>query len=210
MSLRKWLVTAGLVAAVSVAAPGTASADWVFTPFVGWNFSGTADVGFDGEGLDNKLEQKINYGFSLAGMGGGIFGFELDFGYSPNFFETEVGDSDFDLTNDSNMTTFTGNLILGIPIGGTTGGSVRPYVVGGVGLMRSDVGDVGDFFDVRTKNDFGFDVGGGVMGFFGDSVGVRGDLRYFRSFRGTDENITGLALGNVNFWRGSVGLSLKF
>jgi opacity protein-like surface antigen len=210
MSLRKWLVTAGLVAAVSVAAPGTASADWVFTPFVGWNFSGTADVGFDGEGLDNKLEQKINYGFSLAGMGGGIFGFELDFGYSPNFFETEVGDSDFDLTNDSNMTTFTGNLILGIPIGGTTGGSVRPYVVGGVGLMRSDVGDVGDFFDVRTKNDFGFDVGGGIMGFFGDNVGVRGDLRYFRSFRGTDENITGLALGNVNFWRGSVGLSLKF
>ena len=210
MFVRKWLVSAGLVVAVAMAAPGTASADWVFTPFVGWNFSGTADVAADGVGLDNKLEQKINYGFSLAGMGAGVFGVELDFGYSPNFFETEVGDGDFDVTNDSNMTTLTGNLILGIPIGGTTGGSVRPYVVGGVGLIRSDVGDVGDFFDVRTKNDFGFDVGGGVMGFFNNNIGIRGDLRYFRTFRGTDENITGLALGNVNFWRGSVGVALKF
>jgi len=212
MSVRKWLITAGLVVAASMAAPSPASADWVFTPFVGWNFKSTADVS-DAAGveLENRLEQQLNYGFSLAGMGAGVVGFELDFGYSPNFFESGTNDDgDFDLTNDSNMTTLTGNLILGIPIGGTTGGSVRPYIVGGVGLIRSDVGDVGDFFDVRTKNDFGFDVGGGVMGFFNDNVGLRGDLRYFRTFRGTDENITGLALGNVNFWRGSVGLSLKF
>src|SRR6187402_1459932 len=169
MSVRKWLVTAGMIAAVSIAAPRNASADWVFTPFVGWNFGGTADVAADGVGLDNELEQKINYGFSLAGMGGGVFGVELDLGYSPNFFKTETGNGDFGPTSDSSMTTLTG-----IPIGGTTGGSVRPYLVGGVGLIRSDVGDVGDFFDVRTKNDFGFDVGGGVMGFFNSNVGIRG------------------------------------
>jgi opacity protein-like surface antigen len=192
--------------------PSPASADWVFTPFVGWNFKSTADVS-DAAGveLENRLEQQLNYGFSLAGMGAGVVGFELDFGYSPNFFESGTNDDgDFDLTNDSNMTTLTGNLILGIPIGGTTGGSVRPYFVGGVGLIRSNVGDVTDLFDVTTKNDFGFDVGGGVMGFFNDNFGLRGDVRYFRSFRGTDDNVTGLALGNVNFWRGSVGLSLKF
>ena len=44
MSVRKWLITAGLVATASISAPRNASADWVFTPFVGWNFKGNADV----------------------------------------------------------------------------------------------------------------------------------------------------------------------
>jgi len=212
MFVRKWILTAGLAVAMFGAAPRNASADWIFTPFVGWNFKGTADVSdFEGVSLENKLEQKIDYGFSLAGMGAGVVGFEVDFGYSPNFFETGTNENgDFDFVDDSNVATLTGNVILGIPIGGTTGGSVRPYIVGGVGLIRTNVGDASDFFDVTTKNDFGFDVGGGVMGFFNDSIGLRGDVRYFRTFRGTEENVTGLALGNVNFWRGSVGLSLKF
>lgn len=211
MSLRKWLVTAGMIAAVSAATPRTASADWVFTPFIGWNFNGTADVqGSGGDTFSDKLEKKINYGFSLAGMGAGVLGFEVDFGYSPNFFESGTVGSDFDLVNDSNMTTLTANAIVGVPVGGQQGPGVRPYLVGGVGLIRSNVGDVGDFFDVQTKNDFGFDVGGGVMGFFADNIGVRGDVRYFRTFRGSSDTVTGLALGNVNFWRGSVGVSFKF
>ena len=68
---------------------------------------------------------------------------------------------------------------------------------------------VGDVFDVRTKNDFGFDVGGGLMGFFSQNVGIRGDIRYFRSFEGGD-NVTGLAVSNFNFWRASAGLTFKF
>ena len=211
MSVCKWLVTTGLVAVASLGSPRAASADWVLTPFVGWNFSGSADVRNSTTNENVNFEQKIDYGVSLTGMGAGVIGFEVDFGYSPNFLENGTNeDGDFDLTGNSNMTTLTGNMILGIPIGGTTGGSVRPYGVGGVGLMRSNVGDVTDLFDATTKNDFGFDVGGGVMGFFNDNVGLRGDVRYFRTFRGTEENVTGLALGNVNFWRGSVGLSLKF
>ena len=212
MSVRKWLVTAGLVAIASMASPRAASADWVLTPFVGWNFNGSADVnGTSAESFGNKFESKIDYGVSLAGMGAGVIGFEVDFGYSPNFFETNVGSSGFDLASNSNVTTLTANAIIGIPIGGTTGGSVRPYVVGGVGLIRQNVGDVGDVFDAQSKNDFGFDVGGGVMGFFNSNVGLRGDVRYFRSFQGADVgSLTGLGLGNLNFWRGSVGVSFKF
>ena len=147
MCLRKWLVTAGMIAAVSAVAPRTASADWMFTPFVGWNFNGSADVqGPGGETFSDKFEKKLDYGFSLAGMGAGVVGFELDFGYSPNFFETGTAGNEFDLANDSNVTTLTANAIIGIPIGGTTGGSVRPYVVGGVGLIRSNLGDAGDLF----------------------------------------------------------------
>jgi len=207
MSVRKWILTAGLVAVASMASPRAASADWVLTPFVGWNFNGSADVnGAGGESVSNKFEHKIDYGVSLAGMGAGAVGFEVDFGYSPNFFQTNTGADGFDLASNSNVTTLTGNIILGIPAG-----AVRPYVVGGVGLIRTNVGDVGDLFDAQSKNDFGFDVGGGVMGFFNSNVGIRGDVRYFRSFRGSDsDSLTGLGLSDFNFWRGSVGVSFKF
>jgi len=63
---------------------------------------------------------------------------------------------------------------------------------------------------VTTKNDFGFDVGGGVMGFLSQNVGLRGDVRYFRGFRGVSDNTTGLALGNFSYWRTSVGVAFKF
>jgi opacity protein-like surface antigen len=176
------------------------------TPFVGWNFGSSADVtGSGGPGFKDKFEKKIDYGASLTGMGAGALGFEVDFGYSPNFFETSTTGSGFQFTSKSNVTTLMGNLVVGAHSGG-----VRPYAVAGVGLLRTKVQDVGEVFDVNTKNDFGLDVGAGVMGFFSNNVGLRGDVRYFRGFRGTDDNATGLTVGDFKFWRGSLGLSLKF
>ena len=64
------------------------------------------------------------FGASLAWMGAGVFGFEVDFGFSPNFFENTSGSGDFEFA-DSNLTTVMGNLIIGVPIGGQHGvGSV--------------------------------------------------------------------------------------
>ncbi len=206
MSVRKWLVTASLVGLVSAGAPRTASADWTLTPFLGWNFGGSADVnGSGGSTFSDKFEKKLDYGASLTGMGAGSVGFELDFGYSPNFFETSTAASGFRFTNKSNVTTLMGNLV----VGGHTG-SVRPYAVAGVGLLRTNIQDFGQLFTVNTKNDFGMDIGGGVMGLFSKNVGLRGDVRYFRGFRGTSDNVSGLALSSFKFWRGSLGLSLKF
>jgi len=206
MHLRKYLGTVVIAAVALAAAPRTASADWTLTPFIGWNFGSSADVtGSGGPGFKDKFEKKIDYGASLTGMGAGAIGFELDFGYSPNFFETSTTSSGFNFTSKSNVTTLTGNLVVG-----AHSGTVRPYAVAGVGLLRTKVQDAGEVFDVNTKNDFGLDFGGGVMGFFSDNVGLRGDLRYFRGFRGTDENATGLTVSDFKFWRGSIGLSLKF
>lgn len=210
--LKKLYVSSALCALAMAAAPATASADWVITPFVGWNFGGSADVNNASTGVSfsNDFEHKIDYGVSLAQMGAGIIGWEVDFGYSPNFFETGTATNNaFDFTNDSNVTTLTGNVIVGAPIGGH-GGSVRPYAVGGVGLIRTNVQDASQFFDVNSKNDFGFDVGAGVMGYFAQNVGIRGDVRYFRSFNGDSDNVTGLGLSNFHFWRGSVGVAFKF
>jgi len=211
MSVSKGLLSAAVVAAACLALPGPASADWTITPFVGWNTGGSADVsGSDGTTRTSKFEHRADYGVSVTGMGKGIIGGEIDFGYSPNFFETGNTNADgFTFTNDSNVTTLTGNLIVGVPVGGH-GAQIRPYAVGGVGLIRSNVQDAAGLFDVNTKNDFGFDVGAGVMGFFSQNVGLRGDVRYFRGYRGTSDNTTGLALGNFSYWRTSVGVAFKF
>jgi opacity protein-like surface antigen len=190
--------------------PRTASADWVITPFVGWNAGGSADVsGANGTTTTSKFDHKVDYGVSVTGMGAGVIGAELDFGYSPNFFSNTSNSNAIQFSSSSNVTTFTGNLIVGVPVGGH-GAQVRPYAVGGVGLIRSNVQDAAGLFTVNTKNDFGFDIGGGVMGFFSQNVGLRGDFRYFRGFRGTNDNVTGLGLSNFNFWRISAGVSFKF
>src|SRR5436309_3983126 len=157
MCVRKCLLTLSIAAVVSVLAPRPASADWTLTPFIGWNFGGSADVsGSGGPTFSNKFEKKLDYGASLTGMGAGPVGFELDFGYSPNFFETSTAANGFQFTNSSNVTTLMGNLV----VGGHTG-SVRPYVEGGVGLLRTKVQDLKQVFTINTKNDFGLDVGGG-------------------------------------------------
>jgi opacity protein-like surface antigen len=214
MSLKKILITVVVAAAASALSPRTASADWTLTPFVGWNFGGSADVsGNGGVSTVNRFEHKVNYGVSAAAMGKGIIGGEIDFGYSPNFF-ANTANPGFQFASSNNVTTLTGNLIVGIPAGGH-GAQIRPYALGGVGLIRQRVGGIdgaGNIFDVNSKNDFGFDVGAGVMGFFTQNVGLRGDVRYFRSFQGSSnpDSATGLALSGFHFWRGSVGVAFKF
>jgi opacity protein-like surface antigen len=199
MRLKRVLFALVLGAALTI--PAQARADWLFTPYIGANLSRGGDDAF-GFDTDNTT---LNYGASLGFMGAGIFGFEVDFGYSPNFF----GDPDVS-TFDSNVTSLMGNLIVGIPIGGQTGGGVRPYVSGGAGLLRSRVDDVEDLFDVN-ENSFGVNVGGGVMAFFSDRVGVRGDLRYFRNIKDTNsDSATDLSLGSFHFWRASAGVTFRF
>ena len=61
-----------------------------------------------------------------------------------------------------------------------------------------------------ASNDFGYDLGLGVMGFFATNVGVRVDLRYFRNFKQTDTNAIGLSTGDFNFYRGSFGVVFRF
>ena len=68
------LVTTAVFAVALAAAPRNASADWTVTPFVGWNFGGSADVNNPAAGtnFNNSFDQKIDYGVSIAGMGHGI------------------------------------------------------------------------------------------------------------------------------------------
>jgi opacity protein-like surface antigen len=171
-----------------------ARADWLLTPYLGVTFGG------DAEG------QHITYGGSIGWMGAGIVGFEFDGAFAPEVFDTDDG---VDLSiQDSNATTLMANLIVGAPIGGEAG--VRPYVSGGVGLIRSRVADVDEFFDV-DDNSFGINLGGGVMGFVRENFGIRGDIRYFRGLQDADLGSgINLDLGAFDFWRGTFGVTFRF
>jgi opacity protein-like surface antigen len=197
-----------LVVAVLGAGAAPASADWLFTPYLGINFGGSANFGDVGDFEDN-FEKKAVFGGSLAWMGAGIVGVEFDLGWSPNFFEITTGDEDFDF-GDSNLTTMMVNAIVGIPVGGQTGPGLRPYVAGGVGLVRSSISPTVIFTDLDSS-DFGINVGGGVTGFFSDNVGIRGDVRYFRSLQDNEpEGFLDLGLSSFHWWRGTVGVTFRF
>jgi len=141
MSLRKLLIASALTLAVSIGVPAKASADWLFTPYIGMNWGGTAGFTDAIGDFEDEFERRSNFGASLAWMGAGAVGFEVDFGYSPNFFQNTTGASDFQW-GDSNVTTLMANLTVGAPIGGQSGIGIRPYASGGVGLIRSRISDV--------------------------------------------------------------------
>jgi opacity protein-like surface antigen len=210
MSVRQFIITTSLVT-LGLATPAPAAADWLFTPFVGTTFGGSADFD-DGLPGGDEFERQFTYGASLGWMGAGIVGFEFDFGYSPNYFERLAdADDDFTFADDSNVTTLMANVLLGAPIGGQTGPGIRPYGVAGVGLIRTQASSVENFFDVDS-NDWGMNVGGGIIGFFGDNIGIRGDVRYFRAFEGgtDDDDFPDFDLADFDFWRASVGVTFRF
>ena len=192
-------VIATALAAITLA-PVPAHADVLFVPFFGVNFGGDSGKEFT-EAFDTS---QYNWGASIAFMGGGVFGFEGDFGFSPDFYgKTELGGS--------SAFTATGNLVLGIPFGGQSGFGVRPYGLVGAGVLKS-ASDFGtDVAEIDDSN-MTWSAGGGVLVFFGTSAGIRFDVRYFRTL--DDLEILGLPIaespGKVDFTRGSLGFVLRF
>ena len=188
-----------MAAVLSVSFAGTARADGLIIPFIGVNFGGDSGAEF-GDSVDAS---RFNWGASFAWMGAGVFGFEGDFGYSPDFFgKTDLGGS--------SVFTATGNVLLGIPFGGQKGFGIRPYGLAGIGLMHPE----GEAFDTlfEGNNKVSWDFGGGVLLFFGSRAGIRGDIRYFRTFEALD--VLGVELedgpGDLDFTRGSLGFVFRF
>ena len=181
-------------------APAAASADGMIVPFIGVNFGGNS-----GKELSAAIDaERLDWGVSFAYMGGGVLGLEADVANSPDFF----GKSDL---GGSSVLTATGNLLLGIPIGGQQGVGFRPYALVGLGVIRSRVDTFGEAFS-QDETEIAWDFGGGAMFFFGTSVGLRAEVRYFRSFGDLDFDLVDLIerRGKLDFARASTGLILRF
>ena len=192
-----------LLFALALACPRTAAAqDLLLIPYLGFTFGGGSALFADLESGSSESASAV--GGSVALLGQGILGVEGDIGYVPGFFER--GDAQV-VSVGSFVTSLTGSVIVTLPLT-ITRESLRPYVVGGGGVMWAEARDVLTTFPIKSTMP-AITFGGGAIGFLSNTVGVRFDLRYIRSLGAGDDEIAGTG-ARVRFWRGSVGLVLKY
>ncbi len=194
---RRCLVAVMFSALFLFAGTRPAHAQGFISPFIGYNFGGDAGC----PAILNCQDKRTDWGVSFGAVGN-IVGFEAEFGYTKNFFGETVGQT-------SNVLTFMSNFMLAPKIG-----PVQPYGLAGLGLIRTSVESLGGV-STSDQNQFGWDLGGGLMVFFGQHVGIRGDVRYFHSFQVLDFlnlpfTVPGLEGRKLDYGRAAGALVFKF
>ncbi len=183
--------------------PMEASADWLFVPQLGAVFGGRTTIVDLDQGAGSKT---LTLGGSVTWLSDGIVGLEADLGHTPHFFER--GSSSQALILDSTMTTLTGNVVVTVPLA-VTRESLRPYVVGGLGLMHASSNDAVRIFSFDS-NLLAMNVGGGAIGFVTPFTGVRFDVRHFRNLSPDGTATTTSGATRLSFWRASVGVVIRY
>lgn len=179
-----------------------ASADWLIVPFFGAEFGARTTIVDLDQGVSDK---KLTFGGSTLLLGRGIFGVEADLGHTPHFFERGQRTA---LVLKSTVTTATGNVILTAPLA-VTRESLRPYLVGGVGLMHASSSDLVDLFSFDS-NLLALDIGGGAIGMLSRNTGLRFDVRQFRNLTPDRSTTTTAGSTRLSFWRASLGIIIKY
>lgn len=186
----------GLFVYVGMLIAAPALADGFITPSIGANFGGDAGNCASTTSCSSK---HLTYGVAFGFMGGGILGVEEEVSYAPNFFGSVPA-----FGNNSVLTAMT-NIIVGAPLG-----PIRPYVSGGIGVIRINANLAPGGILTLNNTSLGYDLGGGVMGFFTPYVGLQADYHYIRN----TSNVTlgGFSIANtrLNFSRGTVGVVFRF
>jgi hypothetical protein len=179
------------VSALILCAATPARAQTFISPMVGVNFGGVSGC----PAITDCTDQQRTISLSV-GRFGSIFAAEAEAASTPDFF----GDSP-ELS--SNVLTLMGNVMLAPKVG-----PVRPYLLVGAGMMKTR-------FELRASNvlslndtALGYAAGGGIFVFFGDHVGLRGDVRYFHSF--PDVTIVGITLPSEKLNYSRVGAAIVF
>ena len=183
--LARCLLVVGTVSCVW--APTPARADGLLVPWFGSAFAKDPDE-------TGRASVGVSYG---AVSSGDLFGFELDFGYTPSFFGSKSA------VGKNSMVTLMADLIAGPSFETRAGKGVRPYGASGLGLIHPQVGGNAD-------NNFGWNAGGGVMVYLNSNVGIRFDVRHFHTVDNTSAaNTIQLEPGSIHFWRASAGVVIR-
>jgi hypothetical protein len=190
----------GLLVVVLLLQPTAGWAEWQLKPFVGLTFGGTSSF-LDLDGVADE-RKKFVLGASATWLGNFI-GVEGDVARVPGFFQTTSQEA----VLSSSVTMLTGNVVLTMPRR-MTQYRLRPYFVGGGGVVRANIVNEVDTLSIQTSLRV-LDFGGGATGFLTDRVGVNWDVRYFRSVGGKEG--TGLAFGKeqLSFWRATMGVAIR-
>jgi hypothetical protein len=194
-------VLAAAILVMSAARP--AAAEWQLKPFFGATYGGstTFTTFIPVAGVEQSNHGHAAFGVSGLFLGE-IFGVEGDFGHTAGFF----AGSDAPLVTDSGVTTVTGNVVVAMPRT-LAQYTLRPYVVGGAGLMHIRLDSAGGLQTLSNLQ--AMDVGAGVTGFLTRRVGVSWDVRYFRSIDRTREQGASFTSEHLSFWRANMAVVIK-
>lgn len=181
--------------------PRDAYADWLITPFLGSSFAAETTFLIFEEGAGRKL----TLGASVSLLSDGILGLEAEVGHTPRFFE---GDNRLGLVLTSRVTTLSGNVILAAPLA-LTRESLRPYVVGGLGLMQARSKHAAGLFPV-SQDLLGLSLGAGAIGLVTEQTGLRFDVRHIKAITGADGPFARPGVSRLSVWRATVGVTFRY
>ncbi len=190
--------TAGFLAGLLLIAATAGAEDRQLRPFIGATFGGgTTFVELD------RGRAKLAVGVGAVFLGE-IFGAEVDVADVPGFFESDNNP----LVVGSRVTTLTGNVVVAMPRRMSEYG-LRPYIVGGAGLMRVRTTTSLNVFDISRMFPT-LDVGVGVVGFVTNRMGVSWEIRRFQSL--DREGDKGVSFGDeqLGFWRATMAVAIRY
>ena len=193
---------AALAGACFGAGIDTAHADIIITPFVGKTFAAQHAL----PTAARVDEQKWLIGASATWLTDKFLGAEVDFGYAPRFFASDR--LSLIISPGSNAISFTGNVVLAVPLS-VTRDSLRPYFTAGMGVLHAGVDDLISFSTV-DRNLLALSLGGGAIGFVNNRTGVRFDLRHLRSTGRGEDPSTLLTVPRLGFWRATIGVAIRY
>lgn len=228
MPTSRWFVTliCIVVLPISAAAQTTAPVVPEADPFPiesHWLLSGSLGSDFEADAEDPS----VNFAGTIGWLWRGVLGGEFQSNFSPDFQLDAALMPPF-LAEEPGINSYMLNVIGAAPL--MAGGQFQPYFSGGPGwFMLSGDPTPGDSNIDLDHTEMGWNAGAGVMGFLGQ-LGVRADLRYFSvsgdEFAGVDGSVLrarhgavvddqeGLVNGNIlsglSFWRGNVGVALRW
>ena len=175
--------------------PSTASADFLVEPFLALT-------------RNKETARWVVGGGAAAEFATGwlLVGGEL--GYAGGYFDPE--EDVLDLIASTHVLTISGTAGVTRPAR-EDNDRFFPYATVGFGVMRQDARDRAGFIDV-TRNDPAVNFGGGIRVLLSEFLGVRADVRHFRSLRDPFPEPDPLVadLERVNFWRVSIGAVIRF
>lgn len=168
-----------------------------------------ADIRLTAFGGNTRVDDANKRTIGAAATLGGLIGVEFEAARADLGGFNSISITNLDI--DAALTTYMVNAVVRVPTG-----PIQPYGSAGVGLVRVsgdiDIPFLGSVFSA-TASDVGWNLGGGVYIMPAKHFGIRADLRRYQTGDLDWEDITGvgdLPLPKFDFWRASVGLTLKF
>ena len=195
------LLTLVLAAGASAATATDAHAQAYVAPLFGVDFGGDSGCPELTE-IPQCQDKQFNYGIAFGAMGG-MVGIEQEIAYAHQFFGEAPGLS-------SSVLTVMSSVIVGPNLK-----VLRPYVLFGVGLIKTNIELTPSSLLTLGDNNFGWNTGAGLFIFFGSHFGIRGDIRYFHTFSNLDTVViqeSGVTFGGtkLNFGRAAGAVVFQF